>query len=123
MNNKGFTLVEVLSVLFLISLVMIVVVKNFSKTVSLSKEESYKIMKNNILTASKDYITECTGGIISCDFSWEVNNHFSAKVLKEKGYFKNLTSPIDGKNIEECLIIRAKKENGVIETTLEDNCY
>ena len=123
MNNKGFTLIEVLSVLVIISIVLVVAVKNISNTVSLSKDESYKIMKKNIILASNTYINVCTTGIIDCDFSFESNNHFSAKVLKEKGYFKNLISPIDNKNLEDCLIINAKKENGVIIAEIEDNCY
>lgn len=122
-NNKGFTLIEVLSVLSIISLILIAVIHNFGTTVSISREESYKIMKSNIISASNDYINECIAGIVECDFSFENNNSFSAKVLKEKGYFKNFKSPIDGKNIEDCLIIEAKKENGVIKSNLKDNCY
>ena len=122
-NNKGFTLIEVLSVLSIISLVLIAVIHNFGTTVSISKEESYKIMKSNIISASNDYIQECTAGIVDCDFSFDNNNIFSAKILKEKGYFKNFKSPIDGKNLEDCLIIKATKENGVIKSSLEDKCY
>ena len=122
-NNKGFTLVEVLSILVLITIVLVITIRSFSNTLSISKEESYRIMKNNIISASNDYINECIAGIVECDFSFENNNSFSAKVLKEKGYFKNFKSPIDGKNIEDCLIIEAKKENGVIKSNLKDNCY
>ena len=123
MNNKGFTLIEVLGTLAIISVVLLVVVSTFQDTVSLSKEESYKIMKNNIIKASNDYINECQLRTIDCNFSEDENIQFKAQVLKEKGYFKNLNSPIDGKNIEECLIINAKKENGTIKIDLIDNCY
>ena len=123
MNNRGFTLIEVISTFVIISLILIVVTRSFSYTVSLNKEESYKIMKNNIISASYNYINECTAGTISCDFSFNERFSFSAKVLKEKGYFKNLNSPIDGKNLEDRLIIEVKKENGVIISNLVDNCY
>ena len=123
MNNKGFTLTEVLCVLVVISLISFIAIKGIGKTLSISKEESYKLMKNNIISSSYNYINECTTGTISCDFSFETNNKFSAKVLKEKGYFKNMNSPIDGKDLSECLIIEAKKENGVVITNLLDECY
>ena len=80
-------------------------------------------MKNNIISASYNYINECTIGTIACDFSFENHNQFPAKVLKENGFFKNLKSPIDGKDLSNCLMIEAKKENGVIVSNLLDNCY
>ena len=49
MNNKGFTLTEVLAVLVVISLVAIIAINGLGKTLSISKEESYNIMKKNII--------------------------------------------------------------------------
>ena len=123
MNNKGFTLVEALSAVILISLVLVITIRSFGKTISLTKEESYKIMKKNIIVASENYVKECLNNTITCDFSFENNNQIKAKVLKESGYFKNLESPIDGKDLSDCLIIKVKKEKGVITSTIEDNCY
>ena len=123
MNNKGFTLIETLTVIVLISIVTIVASQSLGKTLSINKEESYKIMKNNIIKASETYIKECIAGTISCDSIKESNMKFSVKILKEKGYFKNLNSPIDGKDLSNCLIVETKIENGVIISSLQDNCY
>ena len=38
-------------------------------------------------------------------------------------FFNNLTSPIDDKDLGDCLILKAKQENGVILIDLEDKCY
>ena len=122
-NNKGFTLVEVLSVLIIISLILTVVIRNFGTTVSINKAEAYKLMKSNIISASNDYMNECLNGIIDCNVKNQDYYQFSAKELKEQGYFKNLKSPIDGKNLEDCLTIKVKIENGVIISSLQDNCY
>ncbi len=123
MNNKGFTLLEVLAVLVIISLITIFVLNQISSTFSVSKEETYKIMKNNIVSASYDYIKECTAGLIDCNFSFEHNNRFTARVLKENGYFKTMESPIDNKELGDCLILEATKDNGVILVDLIDTCY
>ena len=123
MNNKGFTLVEILGVLVVISIIMTVVFKSFQSTLSATKEESYKIMKNNLISVSYQYIKECDEGLISCDFSFQENPRFSANVLRESGYFKDLKSPLDGKDLGACLILEATKSNGVVLVELIDHCY
>ena len=123
MNNKGFTLVEVLSVLVLISIITVCVFATINSTMSVGKEEAYKLMKNNMISVSYDYVEECELGSIQCDFSFEKNNTFSAKELQNTGFFTNLESPIDGKDLSSCLIFSATKSNGVTLINLIDNCY
>ena len=123
MNNKGFTLVEVLAVLVLVSVVTIVVIQNISSSMSLGRNEAYRLMKNNIISAGYHYIDECTLGTIHCDFSFEKNNTFKARVLEESGYFGNLKSPIDGAYLGDCLSLSAKKDNGVTVVDIIDQCY
>lgn len=123
MNNKGFTLIEVLAVLVLVSVVTIVVIQNISSSMSLGRNEAYRLMKNNIISAGYHYIDECTLGTIHCDFSFEKNNTFKARVLEESGYFENLKSPIDGAYLGDCLSLSAKKENGVTVVDIIDQCY
>ena len=124
MNNKGFTLVEVMAMLVIISIALFVIVRQVGSTLSITKKESYEVMKDNIISASEDYITECNNNIISCDLDWN-NDKFSFKaiLLKESGYFNNLDSPIDGKDLSNCLIINASRNNGVIDIDLVDTCY
>ena len=74
MNNKGFTLTEVLTVLVVISLVAIITING-------------------------------------------------SGILKEKGYFKSMNSPLDGKDLSNCLIIEATRKNSVIVSNQHDNCY
>lgn len=123
MNNKGFTLIEVLSVVVLISIITVIIFTTFGTTFSASKEESYKIMKNNLVKAGNSYVDECNLGTIKCDFSFEENNRFTAGDLYNAGYLKSLESPIDGKNLGSCLIFEATKDNGVVSINLIDNCY
>ena len=48
---------------------------------------------------------------------------FTASVLKKSGYIDSLDSPIDNIDLSECIIVHATKTNGVVDVTLEDNCY
>lgn len=123
MNNKGFTLIEVLVVVVLIALISGIAINTVGTTMSVSRTESYKIMKDNIVSASYDYINECTSGSLKCDFSFEKNNTFTAKVLLNTGFFDSLESPIDGKDLSYCILLEATKSNGVTVINLQDNCY
>ena len=123
MNNKGFTLIEILAVLVLVSIVTVVVVANISSSMSLGRNEAYRLMKNNIISAGYQYIAECNQGTIQCDFSFEKNNTFKARVLEESGYFENLKSPIDGAYLGDCLSLKVEKENGVAVVDIIDECY
>lgn len=122
-NNKGFTLIEVLVTLVLVSIVVGIGVMTIGKSLSVSKEESYKLMKNNIVSAGYDYISECALGTIVCDFSFESNNTFKARTLYNFGFFKDLKSPVDGADLGDCLVLEATKSNGVTVINLIDNCY
>ncbi len=124
LNNKGFTLIEVLAVVIIISLVLFIVGREVGSTLSVTKNDSYEIMKNNIISVSKDYITECNNRIISCNLVWDNDKtSFSATKLRDSGYFKDFNSPIDGKDLSNCLVINAFVNNGVISIDLVDNCY
>lgn len=122
-DNKGFTLIEVIITLVIISFILIITANLITNTLASSEETTYKLVKNNIITASYKYIDECTNGIINCDFNYETNNTFKASVLKQYGYFNNLNSPIDNQYLGECLILKAVLENGVVVIDLEDKCY
>jgi len=123
MNNKGFTLIEVLGVLFIGLIIVVISFMTFGSTMSVTHNEAYKIMKNNIVAVGYDYINECNLKTINCDFSFEGNNRFNAKTLQNTGFFEDLKSPIDGKYLGECLVLDAVKSNGVVVINLTDNCY
>lgn len=123
MNNKGFTLIELIATLMIIAIVSITIVSIAGNTFSINKEKAYELMKDNITSASYDYINECDNKILTCSYKWENNKtSFYAIVLKESGYIKNLNSPIDDDDLSYCLIINATKLNGTVNITIEDNC-
>lgn len=123
MGRKGFTLIEVIATLVIISIIAVAIMKGISPTLSSSKEEAYNLMKKNIITASYSYVDECEANLINCSFSFHENNRFTASILRDSGYFNNLTSPIDNRDLGNCLIIEATKENGVVKIDLIDECY
>ena len=124
MNNKGFTLTEIIAAIVIVSLALFVVARTIGITLSATKEETYKLMKNNITKAAELYLKECNAKTINCDIKWENDKILlEADILKNNGYYKDLKSPIDNKELGKCLIIEAYKKNKIITTNIIDNCY
>ena len=76
MNNKGFTLIEVLCVIFLISIFFFGSFMVINNTFSITNEKAYEIVKEDIITQTKTYINECDNNIINCpnDYKWVSDN-------------------------------------------------
>lgn len=59
MNNKGFTLVELIATIAIIALIATVSVPAVNSVVNNSKQKNYEILISNIKTAAKAYYEEC----------------------------------------------------------------
>lgn len=120
MDRKGFTLIEVLMALAIIGILATVSFRYLSSSMSLGKKESYRLMKNNIVSAGYNYLSECKQQLVSCDLN---EDSFKASELEKSGYFKDLTSPIDGKYLGDCLTLKTTSDNGVMVIDIIDECY
>ena len=58
MNKKGFTIVELLVTVALLAIISIISVISITSFINKNKENNYEILKNTILEASKEYVTD-----------------------------------------------------------------
>ena len=58
LNNKGFTLVEVLAVVVILSIIIAIMVPNVNYLIDKQKEETLKSIKNSINSAATVYISD-----------------------------------------------------------------
>lgn len=129
MNNKGFTLIEVLVVIAIVGFTLVVAFQVIADTFSLTKDKEYEIMKKNIILQAQNYILECNTNDSNCNnLVWQKKNGklettFYLKQLSELGYFSidNCINPITNKNVSQCLKIKVTKDNGIIQAYLDDS--
>ena len=136
MNNKGFTLIEVLAVIAIIAILGLIAVPGVLNSINNSKDGSYRIMISNIKTASQtlyeeiEYVkgsiyqyntngtkttslVKITNSSITVNLQTLVSNGLLTGTASEKGGEKILilTNPKDGKNIGSCQIEIKKETN------------
>lgn len=125
-NQKGFTLIEVLAVIAIIAIIGLISVPSILRTIDTGKEKSYQIMLEDIKTASislyeevefggstlytkdKEQI-EITNNKITTDLQSLVSNGFLNGSSQNNK--KVLLDPRDNKDISNCQITITKNKD------------
>ena len=87
MNNKGFTLVEILASVSLLAVLSGVAIAGVSKYIETSKKKAYKNMEAQIFDAAQSYIEENSTAIPTSGRRIEV------QTLTSENYLGKLTDP------------------------------
>lgn len=126
-NNKGFTLVELIAIVVLLALVMGIGAVSVTKIMNNAKEEDYKLLMDNIKGGVELYYQECTYAktdSISCPSLTSGWYYIYLEDLVTYGFVKGnathsngkmyLANTKNGENINRC-IIRYKYNSGKLE--------
>jgi prepilin-type N-terminal cleavage/methylation domain-containing protein len=87
-NNKGFTLVELLSVIVILGAVLVVAIPNIVKVIDKSKTDTYNQMIRTITKATKEYITSNALKIDNFSTTGD-STVISLQQLVDAGFLKN----------------------------------
>lgn len=117
MNNKGFTLVELIAIVVLLALVMGIGAISVTKIINNAKEKDYQLLVENIKSAVELYYQECKYSndmIIDCPSLNSGWYYIYLEDLVDNGFIKGnaatsddtmyLTNTMDGKDISRCRI-------------------
>ncbi len=126
LNQKGFTLIEVLAVIVIIALLGMIAVPGVLNTINNSKKSSYNIMVDDIKTAGEElYIELDYAGSTLYDYDQNGNkgdllkiddNHVTVTLqgLVSNGFLKGKNNPNkDGSNKNPKVILNAKTDSDI----------
>lgn len=119
-DNKGFTLVELLSIVVILAIIIVLAVPNIGKQIDKSEEEAKTILNKKIEEASHIYASKYfVSELVNCNDSSCNNISFTLNDLERDGLIK-----LDD---DECPNDRKKKiiikySNG-IKYNYDLNCY
>ena len=91
MNKKGFTIVELLAVLIILSLIAVIIYPNIIRSVRSTKNDLSNIQINNIKESAKMYVNDNVG---TDNFFDSNNEEVSLKKLVDDGYIDGSTYDI-----------------------------
>lgn len=96
-KNRGFTLIEIIAALFLISIIGLILVFNIKNLTSNQKDKEYKIAIERIITAADVYINN-NGNLKNQIYINHETIMFSIDSLVDQGLLedKNLINPKTG---------------------------
>ena len=117
LNNKGFSLIEVLAVIVILGILAAIMIPTTTKMIKQNKEDNYKSLKKSIITATKVYISdnrynieletgECnddgTGTrTIKSINTVEINSKLPiSKLIESKNISSKIKNPITGKYLD-----------------------
>ncbi len=108
MNKKGFTLVELLGVLVVLSVILMIAFPLITTYINKSKQKAYDTQMGLIITGLKDYATDHKEVLPVNDTDYVT---FTLGQLKALGIVNNsVVNPLDGKEIDDSMEFKIVKD-------------
>lgn len=99
MENKGFSLVELLAVIILLGILAVILVPNMYSHLQKSRDDLYNAQVNIIKEAAENYVADNIENII-CSSSGQ-NTEISLSILQSGGYLKeDIKNPKTNKSFD-----------------------
>lgn len=123
MNNKGFTLIEVLAVIVLLVIIMVIAAPNITKQINRKEKEEQNLLNEKIENASMLYVSKYyLDDILSSSPNTNIIS-FTLKDLQEDGLI-NINKNGNCKNVISKDIIVYNSDNVVkYDYSNLENCY
>ena len=117
LNNKGFSLIEILSVILILSIILAIAIPDTTYSIKKGEDKISSINDEVILSAANIYVEE-----FQDELNWYMDNnlkiaYFSTYKLEEKGYLTN-----DNLKSYRGKYIKVMRHNGLNSYYFTDTC-
>ena len=114
MKNRGFTLVELLGVVFILALLGLLIIPVVNNVINDKKKDLYNVQIKNIEEGAQNYVSE---HIFEIDIPIGSKRGITLGTLQQAGYVKNdIADPLTGQKFSSDLLI-------IIENTSKGFTY
>ena len=121
MRQKGFTLIELVGVIVLVSLMVLIIVPTVEKSVKVGQVKADKQLKDNMILAAKSWAVDNKGKMPQ-EPGVKINIWLSD--LQKDGYIeRDIKLPSTGASIDEACIEVTNKSSGVAKKDVYDYVY
>ncbi len=108
MNRKGFTLIEIMAVIIILSVIALVAFPAIESNIRYSREETYKVQLKQICKGGKDW---GLNNIKSLNDD-ETPTVVSLGTLQKEGYVEyDIKNPLTGEYFEESVMVNIFRHN------------
>lgn len=118
-RRNGFTLVELLVTIALMLTILAIAIVSFITVSNRKKEEAYQLVKEQILTAARQYFT--ANEYLYEGLSDGAKGSISLGKLVSEGYLNKVVDPRTGKDMSSCTITNVERRNGQWKATLDES--
>lgn len=119
MNNKGFTLIEVLTVVAIVSLLTTIAITSVSSVLKSGNDKYYKNQENMILMAAKEYYLDHKNELPLIE---DEPSEVTIKELEDGDYIDNVKSGKGNSCNKESKVTVYKTKNGKYKYTVKLLC-
>lgn len=112
LNNKGFTLIEILAVVIILSIITAIMVPSVNYLIDKNKEDNYKQLEKNILNATKIYLS---------DNRYNINLDYGISLCEDREVEENIASINENTFNDSKLPIRILVDNKALTTNSGGN--
>ena len=113
-KNQGFTLVELLAVLALLSVIAVMIYPLVDDYIDDSKEKGYNVQLENMIAAAKEWVFDHPTQIPKEGATKEI----FLSTLIDEGYIEEVENPKTNTNFEGTTKVKLYNNNGAFEYTV-----
>src|SRR5574344_2185953 len=117
MNNKGFTLVELLAVIFILAIILLIGVPTISKVIKDNKEKAYDIQISSFLGSVKIWATD---NVRNLPVSGSASEVTLAQLENQAYVAKDVKNPLTGSAFDTTMSFCVRNINGEYDYSVSD---